>query len=58
MKIPDIAKYLIAILIVIALAEAMPEVVNAVLVLVLVGILLMRFGAFQQLVASIGSLGK
>lgn len=55
---PGIAKYLIAVLIVIALAEAVPEVVNAVLVLVLVGILLMRFGAFQQLASSIGSLGK
>lgn len=55
---PGIAKYLIAILVVIALSEAMPEMVNAILILVLIGIVLMRFSAFQQLAASIGTLGK
>ena len=58
MNIPPVVSFVIAILIVVALAEVIPEAVNAVLVLVLVGIILMRFPAFAGLVNSIGTLGK
>lgn len=58
MTINPIVSYIVALLVVIALSEVMPEAVNAVLVLVLIGILLMRFPAFAGLVNSIGTLGK
>lgn len=55
---PKVVFFLIAVLVVIALAEVAPEIVNAVLVLVFVGILLMRFDSFKSLINSIGTLGK
>lgn len=58
MKTNPAISYVIAILIVIAIAEVMPEAVNAVLILILIGILLMRFPAFAGLINSIGVLGK
>ena len=55
---PTVAKYAIAILLVLAVAQVAPEAVNAFLILVLIGILLMRFSYFQDLVTQLGSLGK
>lgn len=54
----QVAKLILAFLVVIALAEVMPEVVNAVLILILIGIVLMRFPAFAGLAQTIGSIGK
>lgn len=51
-------KVVIAVLIVIALAEAAPEPVNYFLLLVLIGIILSRFEYFKGLAALIGTLGK
>ncbi len=53
-----ITKIIIAFLVVIALAEVMPEAVNAVLILILIGILLMRWPAFAELASTIGSIGQ
>lgn len=55
---PTIAKYVLAVLVVLVAAEVSPEITNAFLILLLVGIVLMRFGAFQSLAAQIGTLGK
>ncbi len=52
----NVAKYVLAVLIVVGLAEVAPEAVNAFLILLLVGIILMRFQYFQSLVATVGSL--
>lgn len=54
----NIVKYILAVLVVLAIAEAIPEVVNAVLILLLIGIVLMRFQYFTQLFNLIGSIGK
>ncbi len=51
-------KYILAVLVILALAEVAPEVVNAILILILVGMLLMRFGYFAQLFNLIGTIGK
>lgn len=52
------AKYILAVLIVIALAEAAPKAVNTILILILAGVFLKRAGAFTGLLSVIGSLGK
>ena len=51
-------KIILAVLVVMALAEVMPEVVNWLLILILVGMVLYRFGAFSQLFQTIGTIGK
>ena len=48
----------IAILIVVALGEAAPDVVNAVLVLILIGAILGNWQEFSGLAAILGTLGK
>lgn len=55
---PKIVLYVIAVLVVIGLAEVSPEAVNAFLILLLIGIVLMRFGAFRPLVEQFATLGK
>lgn len=54
----NVAKYILAVLIVIALAEFIPEAVNAFLILLLVGIFVMRANLFRGLISTIGTLGK
>jgi hypothetical protein len=54
----SIIKYILAVIVAIALAEAIPEAVNAILILILVGVVLMQFDKFAQLVNLIGSVGK
>jgi len=51
-------RLIIAILVVLALAEVAPEVVNAILLLMLVGMILGRWPAFAWLANIIGSLGR
>ncbi len=53
-----IAKYAVAVLVVLALAQFAPELVNAFLILLLIGIVVMRYKYFQDLVNQITSLGK
>jgi hypothetical protein len=54
MKIPYIARVLIVILIALALAEVSPEFVNAILTLVLIGVLLSNYKKFSGLFSSFG----
>ena len=54
----QVSKYILAIVIVIALAEFIPEAVNWILVLILAGIFLKQAGMFTGLFAAVGSLGK
>lgn len=58
MKLPFIARLIIVILLVVALSQVAPEAVNAVLALVLVGIVLSRWKSFQGLTQVINTLGK
>lgn len=51
-------KLAIVILIVIALGEAAPDVVNAVLILILIGAILGNWQEFSGLAAILGTLGK
>lgn len=51
-------RYALALLIVLAVAEFAPQVVNVVLALVLVGMLLMNAKAVGSLVSVIGTLGR
>lgn len=53
-----VAKYILAVLIALALAEVAPAVVNSILILILAGVFLKRAGAFTALLKTIGSLGK
>ncbi len=57
MKIPFYARIVIVVLIVLAISEISPEVVNAVLLLVLIGLILGRFQYFQGLFKVINSFG-
>ena len=57
-QIPTIAKLTIAVLIVVALSEVSPELVNGFLILVLIGIFLTRYEYFKGLAAMLGTLGK
>lgn len=54
----DIERYALAILIVVGLSEFIPEAVNTVLALILIGIVLMQYPKFSGLVSEIGKLGK
>lgn len=58
MKLPFIARLIIVILLVVALAQIAPEAINAILSLVLVGIILSRWKSFQALAQVIGTIGK
>jgi hypothetical protein len=58
MKLPFIAQLIIVILLVVALAQIVPEAINAILSLVLVGIILSRWKSFQGLTQVIGAIGK
>lgn len=58
MKLPFIARLIIVILLVIAISQAIPEAVNAVLVLVLIGIVLSDSKTFSGLAQIVGSLGR
>ena len=51
-------KYILAVLIALALAEVAPAVVNSILLLILAGVFLKRAGMFTALFQAIGSLGK
>lgn len=51
-------RYAIAVLIVLAVAEAAPQVVNTFLVLVLIGMLVMNAKAMASLAAVFGAVGK
>lgn len=57
-QLSDIAKYVIAALVVVGAAQIAPEAVNAFLLLLLIGIVVMRYKAFQDLVTQVTSLGK
>lgn len=52
----NIEKYILAFLIVVLLAEFIPGPVNAVLILVLVGLLLAQYQSFSELLAQIGTI--
>lgn len=51
-------KLAIVILIVVALGEAAPDVVNAVLALILIGAILANWNEFSGLATILGTLGK
>jgi hypothetical protein len=53
-----IAKSILAVLLVLAIAEFAPEAVNAFLILLLVGIIVIRYPYFQNLLTQVSSLGK
>lgn len=52
------AKFVLAALIVVAVAQFAPEAVNAFLLLLLIGIIVMRYPAFQSLISQASNLGK
>ncbi len=52
----NLEKYILAILIVVILAEVVPEPVNAVLFLVLIGLVLAQYQSFADLFSQIGTL--
>ena len=52
----NIEKYILAVLIVVILAEVAPVPVNAVLILVLIGLVLAQYQSFADLLSQIGSL--
>lgn len=56
--IPTFAKLALAVLIVVALSEVAPELVNGFLILLLVGIFLTRYQYFKGLADMLGTLGK
>ena len=58
MKIPTVAKLVLVILIVLALAELAPDWINAFLALVLVGVVLSHWQNFAGLASALGTLGK
>ena len=58
MKIPFLLKLGIVILLTVALAEYAPELVNAILFLILVGVILGNWKEFSGLASVIGTLGK
>ena len=58
MKIPTVAKLVLVILIVLALAELDPDWINAFLALVLVGVILSHWQNFTGLASALGTLGK
>ena len=58
MKIPTVAKLVLVILIVLALAELAPDWINAFLALVLVGVVLSHWQNFSGLASALGTLGK
>lgn len=58
MRLPFLARLIIVILLVVALAQVAPEAVNAILLLVLIGIILSRWKSFQGLTQIIGTLGR
>lgn len=51
-------KYALAVVVVVAISEVAPEVVNVFLALVLVGMLLIDSHAFIGLIRTVGSVGK
>lgn len=57
-SIPYAAKLAIVILLVVALAEVIPDYINALLGLVLVGIVLTNWQKFSGLASALGTLGK
>lgn len=57
-EFPFYGKLAIVILIVIALSEAIPEVVNAILLLILVGLILGHYTKFTFLTQLISTVGK
>jgi hypothetical protein len=56
MKIPQIAKVVIVILITVALAEVAPEAVNYILLLILIGVILGNWKEFSGLASVFSSL--
>ena len=53
-----IFEYAAAVLAVLAVAQLAPKAVNMFLLLVLIGIILLRYPYFQGLLVSLGNLGK
>jgi hypothetical protein len=47
------ARLILVVLVVVALAEIIPEAINAILILVIVGLLLKKSGTFAGLLASL-----
>lgn len=58
MKMNFTTRLVIVIVLTIALAEFAPDLVNAILLLILIGILLSRWKSFSQLFGLIGTLGE
>lgn len=58
MKLPFIARLIIVILLTVAISQIAPEAVNAILFLILVGILLSHWRSFQGLTQIVATLGK
>lgn len=58
MTLPFLARLVIVILLVVALSQVAPEAVNAILILVLIGILLSHYKSFQGLTSILANLGK
>lgn len=52
----NLEKFIIAVLIVVVLAEVFPEPVNVVLLLVLIGLVLTQYQSFSELFAQLGTL--
>ena len=56
MKIPNTAKIIIVILLTVAMAEFIPEAVNLILTLILVGVILGNWKQFSGLATLLGSI--
>jgi len=52
------ALLIMAIIVVLLLAEAMPEAVNALLILLLLGVVLGRYDKFQELIVRVTQINK
>lgn len=52
----NVEKFILAVLVVVALADFIPSAVNAILALILIGIILMQYPKFSDLVKQIGTL--
>ncbi len=56
MNMTNIQKYVLAVLVVVVVAEVAPVPVNSILLLVLIGLLLTQYQSFSELIQQIGTL--
>ena len=57
-SLPFYARLVVAVLVVMVMAQSAPKAVNNILVLVLVGIFLNHYGAFNQIFTILSSVGS